>query len=91
MNPDQNTAVVLATAAGILASAATEVINQATKTKHSPAVLKLLVMFFVVLLVVTFAALQAAGKAVDWNAVGAQTLAAWFIALGVHSAAQPKK
>lgn len=88
MTNDPNTAVVLATAAGILASAATEVINRATSTQHPPALLRLLAMAFTVALVITFAALQAAGKPLDWAAVGAQTLAAWFIALGVHDAAR---
>ena len=88
MSTDPNTAVVLATAAGILASAATETINRATSTKHPVILLRLLAMAFTVVLVVTFAALQAAGKGIDWGAVGAQTLAAWFIALGVHDAAK---
>jgi hypothetical protein len=92
MNADQGTAVLLATAAGILASASTELVNRLTPgTKLSPTVLRLLVMGFVVLLVVTFAALQAAGKPIAWEAVGAQTLAAWLIALGTHDAASPPK
>jgi hypothetical protein len=90
MTLDQNTTLVLAFAAGVLASAATEIVNRATATKLSVAFLRLLVMGFVVLLVVTFAALQAAGKAIAWDVVGAQTLAAWFVALGVHDAAGKK-
>jgi hypothetical protein len=90
MNPDQNTILVLAFAAGVLASASTEIVNRATSTKLSVAFLRLITMGFVVALVVTFALLQAAGKGVAWDAVGAQTLAAWFVALGVHDAAGKK-